>query len=372
MKFALFAATVCLVLRFSQCNHADAFNELQTLLRARRDVLGESHYECYSNGECVTEYKMGELVTYREEPLCARSAEGCGVSRQQRKKREAACSQMSENFDQLCARSADADDSCSFMLEDMEEMECGDYKQEKVRVEKREECRAIQKRFEQQCKRGAGKRAISDECSFVLEDIESSDCSSDTMELQKRDTCVDGWTFHEGVCYKYFSDPKSWSKAEKECASQSDDESSHLATLERAKAHSPHDRVFFNDLIKGAGNLQLIDDVLSTMNSHYNGSDWKEMISYYDNWSWIGVRKIDDVYRWVSAKKENSDWNDLKSGQSDWYSEEPTKVDSTDIRMDHGNCVTYFQSNSLNIDHGAWWNVACMVELPFLCERDPQ
>ena len=71
------------------------------------------------------------------------------VSRQQRKKREAACSQMSENFDQLCARSADADDSCSFMLEDMEEMECGDYKQEKVRVEKREECRAIQKRFEQ-------------------------------------------------------------------------------------------------------------------------------------------------------------------------------------------------------------------------------
>jgi len=370
----LIFVSTCLCVCNVFANHADVFNELQTVLRTKRDVLGEGNYECYSNGECVMEYKSGQLLTYREEPLCSRSEEGCGVSISERKRREAACGAMSEEFEQLCVRSSS--ESCSFMKRSMEEMECGasGFHQERTLREKREECLAVRKRFEQLCSRATRKRAITEECSFALEEMESSDCGDykDEEELEKRETCADGWTLHEGICYRYFAGPLSWSDAEAQCASLTDDESSHLATLERAIARSTEDRAFFSSLIESSGAIDKIDAVLSTMSDHYNGSDWKEVVTYLDNWTYIGVKKIDDEWRWVSAKKEESDWNDLKNGQSDWYTEEPTDEGSTDIRMDHGDCVTYFQPDGESIDHGAWWNVDCEVELPFLCERDPQ
>merc|ERR1712093_552943 len=101
MRFAGLVLSVCLILgsaRYTLANHADVFNELQSLLRAKREVLGEGSYECYSNGECVMEYKSGDLVTYREEPLCARSEQGCGVSTMERRRRGAECATMSEEL----------------------------------------------------------------------------------------------------------------------------------------------------------------------------------------------------------------------------------------------------------------------------------
>ena len=66
----------------------------------------------------------------------------------------------------------------------------------------------------------------------------------------------------------------------------------------------------------------------------------------------------------------------LQFGQSDWIrgeNRQPSKINTTDIRMDHGNCVSYFQNDDLKGDDiGSWWNLACGVQLPFICEKDPQ
>jgi len=205
--------------------------------------------------------------------------------------------------------------------------------------------------------------------------MEDAPCEEE--EIYKRsDTCEDGWSLNDGNCYKYFAGPLTFLKAETECEGLTDDDSSHLATLERAVVRSTEDRAFFDSLIESSGAVDAIDAVLSQMTDQYNGSDWQDVIDYYDNWAFIGVKYYEEQWRWVSAKKEKSDWNDLKAGQSDWYDHSesdinnPTSVNSTDIRSDHGHCVAYF-TDGPSAEDGAWWNVPCTVELPFICERDP-
>merc|ERR1712139_567530 len=155
MKFILLFALACIRLSLTDfADREETFDQIQELLRAKRDVLGEGHYECYGSGQCVMEYKMGELVTYREEPLCSRSEEGCGLSNIERQKREAACAETNSlDLEQKCKRSTD--EECSFLLNNMEE--CAMLKRERRELVKRDQCRSLKKRFDAYCARSTGK-----------------------------------------------------------------------------------------------------------------------------------------------------------------------------------------------------------------------
>lgn len=329
MKLALFVIFSCAVLQqtTSKVNYVDIFNKIQTILRAKDEVFGEGEYECYESGACVMEYKVGDLVTFREEALCARSAEGCGLSINELQKREQQCTNMEEEYMQLCRRSDN--ENCGYLLESMEEMQCSFLKLEKRGQNKRSLCNTLHEEFEQLCTRSNGKRrAISDGCQAVLKNIEDEECESD---LQKRaTTCDEGWSKRGKVCYKYYAGPYNFKQALKFCNELTKDKSSHLATPERAVTMSPEDTAFFNELILSAGAIKKIDAVLSQMGSHYTDGDWKNDITYFDNWAWVGIKKVENVWRWVSAKKADpKDWNNVDFGQSDWIrgeNRQPSKV----------------------------------------------
>jgi hypothetical protein len=134
-------------------------------------------------------------------------------------------------------------------------------------------------------------------------------------------------------------------------------------------------REFFNNLIASSGSVEMLNKTMEKYANEtdaFNFAEWQEYFEYYDNWAWIGVRRVGDDWKWISHHKGNSsDWNTIKTGHSDWYEGQPTKVNSTDVAIDNGNCVTYFQhENSDGHDIGAWWNVECQLKLPFLCEQD--
>lgn len=360
----------------SSVNYADVFNNIQRVLKTKDELYGDGEYECYSNGECVMEYKVGDLVTYREEALCARSAEGCGESIMELRKREQSCTNMEEEYMQnpLCKRAEDGD--CRVMLKKMEELECGPLILEKRSRKKREACGALNDKFESEC--GGKRRAITDECQAVMQAYEEEDCAETAggINLQKRaKKCGEGWSLHGKVCYKYYDGPSKFNQALSFCAKLTTDQTSHLATLERAVTMGAEDTAFFQSLIESSGSVDKIDKVLSQMTDSYVDGDWQKEKTYYDNWAWIGVKKVKDVWRWVSPVKEAKDWNEVTYGQPDWISGEfrqPSKTNSTDIRMDHGNCVSYFQEADSDSDVGSWWNVACGVSLPYICEKNPQ
>merc|ERR1712059_159478 len=143
---------------------------------------------------------------------------------------------------------------------------------------------------------------------------------------------------------------------------------------ERAITMGAEDTLFFQTLIESTGSVDKIDKVLSQMTDQYVDGDWQSDKAYYDNWAWIGVKKVKDVWRWVSPVKKAKEWNEVTYGQPDWVSGEfrqPSKANSTDVSLDNGNCVTYFQA-AADKDEGSWWNVACQVQLPFICEKNPQ
>jgi len=380
MLSALLLLTICsAAIRSSEANTLEIFDQIQELLRARRSVLGENDYLCYE-GECVAEYKMDGLVTYKEEALCSRSEEGCGegVLVLERAKREEMCVNMNEDLE-LCKR--DVDPLCGgLVLKKMEEMECQGLLEERRVREKRDMCVALQKRFSQLCG-GLRKRAITEGCGAVMEEMESSECGGDLQLKKRAPNCPEGWSGRAGVCYKYFSDPMTFAKASKTCKSASKDKSSQLATIESMLVETNEDRKFFSDLIQSSGAVEHIDSVLSTMDDMFEGKNWKEVITYYDNWSWIGVKKSGDGdaadWKWAVANKAEDDWNKVKAGQGDWARKEPSH--DNDLRMDNGHCVVYFYNkksgdSALTTDIEsvqevkAWWNANCNLELPFLCE----
>ena len=342
--------------------------------------MGELDYLCYENGgECVAEYKMDGLVTYKEEALCSRSEEGCGAGFLvlERVKREEMCLNMEEDLE-LCTRSSDQ--LCGgLVMQKMEEMGCGGALEERRLRKKRDMCLALTKRFDQLCG-GRRKRAISEECAMTMELMESSDCASETEFLSKRAVaCPEGWKGRRGICYKYFKDPATFEKASKTCAGALKDQSSGLATIESMIVETTEDRKFFNDLIESSGAVDQIDKVLSKMDDHFEGKNWKEVITYFDNWAWIGVKRTGDdkSWKWAVPKRKEEDWNQVKVGQADWRKGEPSH-DNT-FHMDNGNCVVYFH-NKKKIDSAldadteevgevtGWWNANCKIELPFLCE----
>merc|ERR1739848_141399 len=130
------------------------------------------------------------------------------------------------------------------------------------------------------------------------------------------------------------------------------------------------------DLIDSSGAIDKIDAVLSKMDDHFEGKNWKEVITYFDNWAWIGVKRLDGNWKWAVPKRPEKDWNQVKAGQGDWRRKEPSH--DNDFKVDNGNCVVYFH-NKKTIDSAleadteevgevkAWWNVNCRLELPFLC-----
>lgn len=372
----------CIVLQQanSSVNYPDVFNKIQRLMRAKDEIYGEGNYECYSNGECVMEYKMGDLVTYREESLCARSEEGCGESLSKYQKREELCNSMEEEYMTACERSQS--ENCDRKLEDMEEQSCLEVRVEKRKRERRAACHGLSKRFAQGLCGGSGKkRSISEECQLVMELMEEEDCmiggnyQEDLVEFEKREkTCIEGWSKSGKVCYKYYTGPVKYERAKEFCETLTNDKSSHLATLERAITMGPENTKFFQDLIESSGAIEKIDGVLSQMSDHYVDGDWQSEKKYYDNWAWVGVKKVNDVWSWVSAKKEPADWNPVTYGQPDWVKgmyRQPSEKNDTAIRMDHGNCVAYFQEPNSDKDMGSWWNAGCGVQLPFICEMDP-
>lgn len=351
---------------------------MQSLLRTRRSILGETDYLCYENGgECVAEYSQDGLVTYKQEPQCAGNDAGCGESVMilERVRREEMCLKMSDDLE-LCKR--DSQLCPDRVLEKMEEMQCAGVLEERRVRRRRDACIVLQKRFSQLCELRR-KRSISEECSFVMEEMESSECASETEFLSKRSSgCPEGWSARRGVCYKYFSDPVNFQKAATTCKGLSSDgtKSAHLATLERMIVDTSADRDFFNSLIQSSGAVDHIDSVLSKMDDMFEGKNWKEVISYADNWGWIGVQKHGDDWKWATDKN-SADWNEVKVGHSDWRKKEPTH--NNDLKMDNGNCVVYFNNAKTEVDSaltditdvgdvGAWWNVNCNLELPFVCE----
>jgi len=373
----MFSALILLATLFGagQTSNVEMFNELQSLLRVRRSVLGETDFQYFENGEVVAEYSQDGLVTYKQEPQCA-SEGACGSSVMilERVRREEMCLEMTDNLE-LCKRDSQL---CGgrVVLEKMEEMECAGLMEERRVRRKREACVAVQKRFAQLC--GGRKRAISEECAVVLEDMESMECSSEVEFLRKRSAgCPDGWSSRRNVCYKYFSDPVNFQKANKVCAGLAvGGKRAHLATLERMIVDTTADREFFNNLIQSSGAVDHIDSVLGAMDDMFEGRNWREVISYADNWGWIGVQKSGDEWRWATKQNAN-DRNPVKVGHADWRQKEPSH--DNDLKMDNGHCVVYFNNARSSMDSaltdvtdvgdiGAWWNVSCNLELPFICE----
>jgi len=362
----------------SEANTEEIFNQIQELLRTRRSVLGESDYQCFTSGECVSEYQMEGLVTYKEEALCTRSEEGCGegVMVLERAKREEMCMNMDEDME-LCKRSVEPQPACGMVMEKIEEMGCGEIIVERKVRRKRDMCVALKKRFSGLCS-GRRKRAISDGCNRVMEAMESSDCASEVEFLSKRQSgCPDGWTARQGVCYKYFKDPLNFAKANNLCKGAAADSSSRLATIQSMSVDTLEDRKFFDSLIESSGAVEHIDSVLSTMDDMFEGKNWKEVIEYYDNWAWIGVKSSGDDWKWAVPSQKEADWSPVKIGQDDWRKSEPSQ--DHDLRMDNGNCGVYFHNRKERIDSSlsdktdegevkAWWNANCELELPFLCE----
>jgi len=380
MFSALCLLIICAALRSPEAKNAEIFKEMQALLRTRREVLGESTYEYYNNGEYAVEYKMDGLVTYRSEALCARSLEGCGENMLFRRKREDMCMNMSEDLE-LCKR-REINGLCEGVEKRMADNECeGLFQERKVRM-KRDECLALNKRFEQKCKRAIGKRAIDEECSFVLNAMESSDCASEAEFLAKRGKkkgCDPGWSLYKGICFQYFKEPQSWMNAEKHCERLTNDKSSHLVTIERMLSSGKAGREFFHNLIESSGAIDHIDSVLSKMDDMFEGKNWKEVISYYDNWGWMGLQKNDEKFRWVDPKKKKEDWNVVKNGHGNWRKGQPSF--KNDVGMDNGSCVVYFMYTKEKMDSaladptdvgdiGAWFNANCGLQLPFVCEMD--
>jgi len=260
-------------------------------------------------------------------------------------------------------------------------MACAELLAERRVRKKRDECLALRKRFQTFC--SGRKRAITDECWAVMESMDSSECAGEVEFLSKRATsCEDGWTLRKGICYKYFKSPLNFAKASKVCAGAiKGKDTSQLATIESMLVKTSEDRKFFGDLIKGSGALEHIDSVLATMDDMFEGKNWKEVITYYDNWSWIGVKNSGEEnekkWKWAVANKNEKDWNEVKVGQDDFRKGEPSQ--DHDLRMDNGACVVYFYNkkpidSSLSADVEevgevrAWWNANCNLELPFLCE----
>ena len=323
---------------------------------------------------------MDGLVTYKQEALCSRSEEGCGQGFMilERAKREEMCLNMDEDME-LCKR--DVDPYCGRMvMKKMEDMGCSGFLEERRRKKKRDECIALQRRFEQLCG-GKRKRAISEECSAVMELMDSSECAGSTELISKRAVeCNPGWALRRGVCYKYFAGPMNFQKAAKACSGADSD--AQLATIESMLVKTEADRKFFNDLIKSSGKIDEIDSVLGDRDDMFEGKDWKEVITYFDNWAWVGVKNSaadggEKDWKWAVNNKNEEDWNPVKQGQGDWAKKQPSH--NNDFTMDNGNCVVYFYNkvpvdSSLNGDVSkvgnvkAWWNVNCKVELPFLCE----
>ena len=312
-------------------------------------MLGEASYECYANGACALEYRQEGLLTFREETPCAMSEQGCGESLLQRRKREQLCSGASEEMDEGMG--------CQEVLE-------------KVRMrEKRDACVSVVKRSEQLCS-GRRKRSVSEECSFVLREMEEMNCD---LNLQKREKGCDlGWSLNDGNCFKYFAGPFLFDKALKTCL----DEGSKLATLENMVAANPNDRKFFQQLIESSGAEALIDSVLGGKDDMFEGKSWKEFYEYYDNWGWMGAKKVDGTWKWANPTIPEAKWNKVKTGHGDWEKKQPSH--NNGVGMDNGHCVVYFQftrtkaddkGNTELGDTGAWWNVNCQLQLPFICEH---
>ena len=347
---------------------------MQELFRMKESILGEGYYTCYDGGECVMEYKVDNLMTFREEPLCARSIDGCGFAVSELVKREELCSQKSEQWQELCTRSAD--ENCMAMMEDMEDMGCETVLKEREEREKREACSGFMQNYEELCGGNGKKRAVDPLCAELLEKSEDIGCLAMSIDIDKRSSkkgCPTGWSKLKSNCYRYFPGPMSFNKATDHCDAIDSKRNSHLATLERnlVKKHT----AFFDKIIESSGAIDKIDAVLSKMSSHYNNGDWKDMIEYFDDWAWIGVKKIGDDWKWVSEKKNQEGWTNVKPVHTYWVKSDdirqPTKDGESSIRMDYGNCVTYFRNRDEEIS-GAWWNVACAVELPFLCQMEVQ
>jgi len=387
MLSALVLLTVCsAAIRSSDANTVEIFDQIQELLRVRRSVLGENDYLCYEeSGECVAEYKMDGLVTYKEEARCSRSEQGCGCGTLvlERAKREELCVNMNDDLE-LCKRSADQ--LCGGqVVKKMEEMECVSLLEKRRARMKRDQCVGLQKRFSVYCG-GRRKRAISEECAMVMEEMDSQLCGGELELLEKRALdCPAGWSGRRGVCYKYFNDPKPWGEASKTCKEVLGAESkyqSQLATIESMLVQTAEDRDFFTNLIKSSGAIDHIDAVLSTMNDHFGGKDWKESITYYDNWSWIGVKKTGEEdaesWKWAVKNKNQDEWNKIKVGHADWSKKEPSH--NNEVNADNGKCVVYFYNTgdgamAQDVEKfgqvKAWWNANCKLELPFLCEYVP-
>jgi len=349
-------------------------------LRVRRSVLGENDYMCYPEaGECVLEYKLDGLVTYKQEALCSRSEEGCGEGFMvlERAKREEMCVNMEEDME-LCKR--DVDPYCAgLVMKKMEEEGCSGLLEERRLRKKRDECVSLQKRFTVYCG-GKRKRSISEECSAVMRLMDGSECGWSTELIVKRAAkCNPGWALRRGICYKYFEGPMNFHKAAKACSGADSD--AQLATIESMLVKTEADRKFFNDLIASSGKIDEIDSVLGGQDDMFGGKDWKEVITYYDNWAWVGVKNSGDDdkkdWKWAVNNKDEADWNPVKQGHGDWAKKQPSH--ENDFGMDNGNCVVYFYNkvpvdSSLNGvvsevgDVKAWWNVNCKAELPFLCE----
>lgn len=349
------------------------FVELQKALRERRSVLGDGSYECYSNGACALEFRQDGLLTYREELLCSRSEEGCGESLVERKKREEQCGSLHEEL-QLCGRSAADAASCGdAVLRSVEEQGCG----EVLERRRRSECAAVARRSEELCGAwGSKKRSVSEECSLAMREMEEMECGS-SVQLQKRDGECEGagWKKSGNACYKYFPGPATYQEAWHTC-NQAD---GRLATPEKMVSANPTDRQFFNDLIQSSGTKTKIDEVLGDMDEHFGGKNWDEVIDYYDNWGWIGVKMdevttgedgVVDIWKW--NEEGNQEQLPVKIGQADWARKQPSFKNAVGT---DGRCVVYFhdretavEEETKAVDMGAWWNVNCKMSFPFICE----
>ena len=329
-------------------------------------MLGEVEYEYYpDSGEVVLQMRNEEgLITFLQESRCSSSEDGCGTSLTEIRKREGLCEGLSQEFGN-CKRSMEEECGAGVMR-NYEESDCGPVLRNKREVqlkrEKRQMCDGVRARRAAVCG-GSGKRAVSEECRLVLRGLE--ECSL-VLEKRAKKTCTGEQVFERaGICYRYFPGPQTWDISQSICTNWGD--GGRLATIEGLLTDTQAGKDFFNSVINDSPSTAILEELYQGQEDMFGGVDWKQWSNYTSNWAWIGVKELRDDegglgWKWAGPNTDDTTWSPVKKmfGLYDWARNQPD---------DTGNCVAYFDGLNGGEKEGAWWNVRCRYQLPFLCEK---